>query len=165
MTDCKTCSKCGEVKAGSEFYSGRTRPCKECESSNGAAYRKANPEKVAARKASYRKANPEKVATAVAAWRKANPEKVAAQGPAYCKANPEKVAAGKVAYYKKNAEKIHAMAKFVASEMRPAYVATCIGLPVSRLTPELLALKRQQLKTHRLSKQIAKALKAKGKPV
>ena len=149
MTDCKTCSKCGEVKAVSEFYSGRARPCKKCISADGAAYCKANPEKVVARSAAYRKANHEKAAAYKAAYRKENPEKHAAKNAAWGKANPEKVAAIK---------------KSSVLEMRPAYIAGVIGLPTSHLTPELLALKREQLTTHRLSKQITQAIKAQGAP-
>ena len=190
MTDCKTCSKCGEVKAASEFYLGKARPCKECSRKTNADYYKANSKKLAASATAYYKANPEKAAawrnansekvnTTRNAWRKENPrkmrayrdvwkkknpEKVNATRDAWIKANPEKVAATATAYYKANLEKFTARSKAIASEMRPSYIAQRIGLPVAQLSPELLALKREQLATHRLSKQITQAIKAQGAP-
>ena len=178
MTDCKTCSKCGEVKAVAEFRLHRAS-CKKCALAYEVAYRKANHEKEAARHAAYRKANHEKVAASQAArrkashekvlasqaaYRKANHEKVLARNAAYRKANPKKVAASQAAYRKAIPEKISADNKLYASEMRPSYIAGVIGIKVAQLPPELLALKREQLATHRLPKQITQAIKAQGAP-
>ena len=146
VPDCKVCSKCGEVKAVAEFRVKRNT-CTACGKAYQAAYRKANAEKVAATRAAWLKANPEKMAAYQAAHCKANAGKVAAQRAAYRKANPEKVAA-------KNAAQI--------LKMMPAYLAAVIGLPVSHLSPELIALKREQLATYRLSKQITQAIQAQG---
>jgi hypothetical protein len=41
--------------------------------------------------------------------------------------------------------------------LEPTYVAQRLGIPISRLTPELLDLKREQLTIHRLSKQLKRA--------
>lgn len=149
MSDCKTCSKCREVKAVAEFYLGAGNRCKECSKKQSIAWRNANPKKRAATEAAYQKRNPEKLAARNAAYHKENPEKVAANQKAYRKRNPGVAA------------KLNAA---VCLELRQAYVANCIGLPSAHITPELLDLKRQQLEAHRLSKQIAKALNAKGEP-
>ena len=79
--DTKACTKCGEVKASSEFSrdarskDGLQRKCRVCD----AAYYAANAEKVAAHQAAYRAANPEKLIARNAAYRAKNPEKRAAQ--------------------------------------------------------------------------------------
>lgn len=171
--DCKTCSKCGEVKALSEFYKNCS-PCKNCKDLHVAAYRKANPEKAAARNANWRKANPEKVAAAQAAYRKKkpeNPEKAAARKAAWRKANPENPKERNdrnSAWRKKNPEKLAANRSaygFVErAELRPSYVARMLQIPVSQLTPELLELKREQLLFKRLARDLTQAAKADESP-
>lgn len=91
----------------------------------------------------YRKSNLKKASELQAAWKKRNPGVHAARMAAYRKENPEKEAAARL-------------------EMLPAYVAARLSIPVAVLTPELLALKREQLSIHRLSRQINKAVKAQG---
>ena len=90
----KTCNKCNEEKP-LEGFSKRARAkdglqshCKECRSAISKAYRKANPEKVAASHRAWREANLEKSRASVKAWNEANPEKVAAYGKAWREAHP-----------------------------------------------------------------------------
>lgn len=101
------------------------------------AWREANREKLASRRKAYYEANKEKAASQVKAYREANKEKVAAQDKARSKAN--------------NA----AMCKALSD----SYVAHKLHLRVAELTPELLAMKREQLLLHRLGKQIKAQLK------
>lgn len=93
----KVCARCGEEKPASEFYVDKRRKdglyshCKMCHSVIGADYRKANPEKVAAKNARYSLAHKEEIAARARAWQKANPEKAAARLQAWREANPEYV--------------------------------------------------------------------------
>lgn len=75
----KTCTKCSETKAFSEFYlvSKTKKPravCKKCHNAAGIARAKADPEKHNARSKAWRQANPEKWIATVRAWQKRNPE-------------------------------------------------------------------------------------------
>ena len=108
----KTCTKCGETKPLTEFQRDshrkdgvRTR-CKICTRADSArrmaAYRQANPEKVAATQAKWRDAHRDKIAANTAAYRQANPEKVAASKIAWARANPEKMAAFNAKYQQAN---------------------------------------------------------------
>ena len=129
----KTCTKCGEVKALDAFHQskpGKRHPhCAACALAYAAAYRKANPEKLKAKAKAIRKANLETYRANGAAYRKANPEKKAA------------IAARSIA------------------EMRPSYIGVLLGIHVSALTPELIALKREQLEIRRLARQLKQATK------
>lgn len=97
------------------------------------------------------------------AYRKANKEALAAYNKAYRKANKEALAAHKKVWaatcMKDRRVRFAAYAKAAAEALTPAYVATTLKIPVSTLTPELLALKREQLETHRLARQVKQHLK------
>ena len=79
--------------------------------------------------AAYRDANRKKAYATVAAWKKANPE------------------------YVKN------YATSWRTRLAPSYVSKLLGLRVEDLTPELLALKREQLEIHRLARLAKTTLK------
>lgn len=98
----KTCTKCGEVKAITEFSKHaqnrdklHTR-CKACASVANVAWRAANREKIKAYKAAHRADNREQIKAYKAAWIAANPdyradnrEKINAYHAAWSEANPE----------------------------------------------------------------------------
>ena len=123
--DTKTCTKCRETKPLDVFSKCKAKKdglqqwCKACLCAVAAARYAANPEKAKARQVAWRAANPEKVKALDAVWRARNPEKVKARQVAYC------------------------------DELRPAYVANALRIPVTQVTPELLELKRLQLTIHR----------------
>ena len=131
----KTCTKCGEVKALDAFYNrkrssdGLMGYCKQCTALVASVYRKATPGKFKARKTAYRNANQEKAKAWNSKYRKANREKLKDKA-----------------------------AKLVA-EMGKSYISTLTGIPAAFLTPEVLAIKREQLETHRLAKQLRQATK------
>ena len=91
----KTCSKCGESKALTEYYGdkakrdGRSSHCKSCVKARRAAYCAANREAVADRNRAYREANREAVAERARAWYASNREAIAEQQRAYRAAHPE----------------------------------------------------------------------------
>lgn len=94
----KVCSKCGESKPLTEFYthkSGReagkpTAYCKACYRARSRTYYDANREARISYQAAHRDANREKHALYSAAWYAANSEKHAATVAAYQAANPDK---------------------------------------------------------------------------
>ena len=86
----KQCPKCGEVKAVGEFaWKNRNRgeiqwECKQCKIEYAAAYRKANPGKIAAKDRAYRAANLEKIAAQKKAKKAANIAYLASIRPLQC---------------------------------------------------------------------------------
>lgn len=107
---------------------GRQGKCKACTRAEFRVKFAAHPEVYRARSARWARENPEKANDQSAKWRAANPEKARA------------------AFRKSNSK--------VAGAVTPAYAAQKLGLSVSLLTPELLALKREQLTVSRLAKQL-----------
>ena len=113
----KTCTKCGETKALTEFYKkkggrdGLTPQCKGCENIRMKAYREANKEKTKARHKAYYEANPEKVKAQKKACYEANKEKIKAHKKAYCEANKEKIKARQKAWREANKEELKARHK------------------------------------------------------
>jgi hypothetical protein len=77
----KKCTKCKEYKELDLFHKNKSRKdgkhpyCKRCHGEKVSAWKKANPEKHAARSRAWAKANPEKEAARHSAWQKAHPEK------------------------------------------------------------------------------------------
>lgn len=129
----KKCSKCGEVKSLSAFSKDKSckdglyPQCKGCRK----AYRKANAGKIAEYNKTYQKANADKIAEYHKTYQKA-----------YEKANADKIRERKKAYL-----------KACVDNLTSRYIASKIGLPISDIPPELIELKRTQLKLHRLIKQ------------
>ena len=168
--DTKTCTKCRETKPLDVFSKCKAKKdglqqwCKACLCAVAAARYAANPEKAKAKQVAWRAANPEKVKASQVGRYARNPEKDKALGAARYAANPEKAKARQVAWRAANPEKVKALdavwrarnpekvkARQVAycDELRPAYVANALRIPVTQVTPELLELKRLQLTIHR----------------
>ena len=148
--DTKTCTKCGEAKALTEFYAkangknGLAPTCKACEITRAAEWRAKNSEKCRARLAKWRAENPEKLRAQVTKWRANNPERNRTNCKKWGAENPEKV----IAFSRRSRD-----------NLSPSYVGTQLGIPVAQLTPELLEAKRQQLEIHRLKRQLNATLK------
>lgn len=91
----KVCRDCGEERLVSEFSprknskDGLYSYCNACNAARAAAYREANPDKIAAQKAAYDARNPDREAARKAAWRAENP----GYGRIWRQANPERNAA------------------------------------------------------------------------
>lgn len=110
MSTDRKCKKCGST----DLYSdGRCKPCYKV---SNAAYRAANPEKIAAMKRSYSAANAEKERARAAAWSAANKERKLATGSAYRAAHKQEAKAYKAGWAKANSK--HVVAK--VSEWRKA---------------------------------------------
>ena len=79
----KTCTKCGEEKAVSEYHKrkggrcGVSAVCNKCEAARDKKYREENKEKVSLRHKKYREENPEKIAETAKNWQRKNKEKMA----------------------------------------------------------------------------------------
>lgn len=84
MTNVKTCTKCNETKATTEFYKnkgnrdGLRNDCKRCKQDSVGSYSLKNVEKLRASGRAWKKANKDKVSSYVRAWQKANPAHYAA---------------------------------------------------------------------------------------
>jgi len=117
------------------------------------------PEEKRARKKAYREANKEQVAAKNKAYYEANKEQLVAHQKAYVEANAEKVVAQRKAYYEANKEKYAARNKASRAELKPSHVAVALKMPVSEVPPELLELKRDQLRLVRMNRELKKELK------
>lgn len=89
----KTCSRCGETKARTEFNRDRSRGdglqgrCRSCEAERNAAYHAANKERIAERDAQWREANRERIAEKKAAYYEANRDRLTEYRAEYYEAN------------------------------------------------------------------------------
>lgn len=107
-SELKKCSKCGEVKARTEFHKnsqrkdGTSSQCKCCVRLYHSKYRKANPDKVKAKSAKYYRANTEKEKARCAKYRKENAEKERERHAKYRNANLEKERTRRANYYREN---------------------------------------------------------------
>ena len=108
----KTCTKCGESKALSEYHKdgrfGLKAVCNKCRAAKERKYYEANKEKIAAKAKKYREENKEKIAAGYKKWYEANKEKKAATHKKWYEANKEKIAAWQKKYGQENKEKIAA---------------------------------------------------------
>jgi phage/plasmid-associated DNA primase len=160
--DCKTCTKCGESKPLDAFYAekrnkdGRTGSCKSCADATSRAWAKANPEKVRANAEAWVQRHPEKRKAASRQWHANHPDKSRAAAD---RRDREKLLAGQAAWRARNAEQLQARAKAVVAKLAPSYIANTLRIPLDELTPELLALKREKIEMHRISKQIKNLMK------
>ena len=73
--------------------------------------------------------------------------------------NADAIAVKKREYHFKNRETIAERKRAAGTALAEGYVAVALRIPVAQLTPELLELKRQQLKISRLNRQLRKTLK------
>jgi len=103
----KKCSKCGEVKAVSEFNKNKNRKdglhtyCKKCVKQ----YYQVNKEKTLEQKKQYRQANKEKIKERKKKYYQVNKEKTLEHNKQYRQANKEKIKERKKKYYQANKEK------------------------------------------------------------
>jgi hypothetical protein len=163
----KTCTKCGQKKALSDFNSDRSNAdgkyqwCKTCWREHYAA----NRERILSQQSAYRAANHEKEQARHAAYYEANREKVAARKAAYQVKNREKRSVYYAAYNAANRKKITAYNTEYSRVRRktdPAYALTlrlrCRLLAVlggkwkSASTLKLLGCTIDELKNHLASK-------------
>ena len=150
----KVCTKCGVLRPVEEFHKhklckgGRTTHCKYCVTASTKAWVNANKEKAAAHRKAWREANKETLAASHKAWATANKERVSSNLKAWRAANKEKTAG-----YSRAAQ-----ARYMG-ELHDLYVKRL--LKVKSPTPELIELKREQLKMYRLTKQLQQLLKEK----
>ena len=144
----KKCGKCGEVKPISEFHKNKYTKdglrycCKEC----GKEYRENNTEKLKEYLREYRKNNPEKEKERKRKWRENNPEKIKEY---------------KKDYYKNNTEKEKERSREYCENLHPSYVKhnlKQLGYTEEEITPELIEVKKETLKTKRLIKTIQQKL-------
>ena len=82
-----------------------------------------------------------------------NREKINVYRRNYQRRNPEKAREGTRNYKIKHAEKIREKRLKQVESLADSYVAKKIGISVSQCTPELLELKRAQIKLHRAIKE------------
>ena len=143
-------------------------------------WREANPEKARERDRKKREANPEKyrrlglvsqqryyethkeeVLERLRKKREEDPEKARVTGAAWRKNNPEKFKEAQRARYAANPEKFRAAARKASAKLTDSYVANNLVLPVAECPPELIEMKREQLKLKRLTKQLETVIKEK----
>lgn len=117
-----------------------------------ARYYAENRVKARERAAGYRAENPEKVRETRAKYRVGNLEKVKARAARYKAENPEKVRAA-------DAQKSFRSVSLLTDN----YVAKVMGLHTDQVPPELLELKREQLKHKRALKELKEFLTEEGK--
>jgi hypothetical protein len=129
------CKKCGVVR--------ESRNCKACSTARSKAWAAENRSAIRVHKAKWAAANPEYVAAKSARWAAANPERVAA------------ISAGS---RERNRVETRVRAARKTAEMSNFYIANLLRLPVSQCPPDLISLKREQLRFYRLARQLAAAL-------
>ena len=104
----KKCSKCGEVKAVSEFYKNKyikDRFCNHCKKCMKQYYQ-SNKEKVLEQSKKYYQANNEKIKERQKQYRQANNEKMKQYNKQYYQANNEKMKERQKQYRQANNEKM-----------------------------------------------------------
>jgi len=120
----KKCSKCGVIKAKTEFYKkkaskdGVKPECKVCQSAYSAKYRAENREKVKARHAKYRAENREKVKAREIKYRAENRERLSVRDAKYKKDNLEK---GRVYTQRRRARKANAQGDYTAEQLKARF--------------------------------------------
>ena len=150
----KRCPKCGESKDLGGFYKERSRPdglsgwCRECTRAKNRERYAENKDVVLAATAKYRAENKEQLAITRAA-----------RNARYRAEEPERLKAQAARQYARHKKSLAAKAAEHRSDLSPGYVASTLGLPLPQVTPELLALKREQLLAHRALKALNKTLK------
>ena len=113
----KTCTKCGEEKALSEYHKHKTGrfgvapACNKCKAATDKKYREANKDKIAAWHKKYGEEKKEKIAANGKKYREDHPERKAATGKKYREANKEKIAEYHKKYCQENKEKVAAQKK------------------------------------------------------
>jgi len=164
----KKCSKCGEVKAVSEFYKdkyskdGVRSSCKECKKQ----YYKANNEKILGQKKQHYKANKKKIKKYNKQYQQANKEKIKEHRKQYYQANKEQIKEYNKQYYQANNEQIIEQKKQYdqdnINKLGDTYIKDIIRkqtngmLKASDMPEELIELKRNNIILKRKIKDNAK---------
>ena len=139
----KKCNKCKEEKTASEFYKskegkyGVTSTCKKCHCVATRIWQKNNPEKVIKSQRLYDKKNLEKNSKRMSIWRENNYERNIQNARQWTKNNPDKIKQ----YSKKQ-----------AVNLSDSMVRSIIRINKEDCPPELIEVKRLQLKIKRLCK-------------
>lgn len=141
----KACTKCGAVKLLSEFAR-----CKDCRDGISPICRKCRYQQ----SNDIRKNNREKYLLSERKYREMNIDKVRAQSAAWYLKNKEREAAKKKEWAKNNKEKRREQDRAAAERMNSRYTAKALRMRAAEITPELIALKREQLTIHRLARQL-----------
>lgn len=146
MSETKTCSKCGDVKAVEMFRKRRTK-CRLCEAYEQRVYAKNNPEKVKALRKKYIQKNTAKEKARQKKYREENPEKAKASAKKYREANPGKEKARQKKYHEENPERSKEQHKKAKDELRDSYIKVLLTLQLrckaSELPSELIEVKRK----------------------
>ena len=104
MVDTKTCSKCNETKALSEFRKVSYNSCEACRKAYKKAWYEANKEKNKEQSRVWYEANKEYAKKRAKLYREANKEKRANIDKLYREANKEKIRERRIAYREANKE-------------------------------------------------------------
>ena len=146
---------------------------------------KRNPSKVAATGRAYRNRNQEKVALAQKSWREQNADHIKtyssarnkeryAKNPQHFKeeaakwamANPEKIKAIRARWKKQNPDSVRQSSRDSCARLTDNYVKSALsvnGIPREHATPELIAIKREQLAIKRMARELKKATQGEPK--
>lgn len=173
----KVCTKCNTKKDIQSFTSSSYH-CKECVKIYNVEYRKRNAEKIKRKTATYHQINKDKIKKRSAQWAKDNPEKVKAKQAKYVSKNKDKIKKAKKKYEANNKDKVRSWrAKYVLKnsetikakqrkhnrktieQLADYYIVRLLCqhnklLTPETIPPELIALKRVQLKLKRYLKEI-----------
>jgi hypothetical protein len=158
----KVCTKCGQEKPRSLFYShpmgadGLRSRCKSCCRAECKKWDDAHPEKRREYSLSYHHQNPEKCKKKMRDRYWQDPQKARERVKEWAIQNPEIVRAARAKYNAENGEKISERRKKAVAELSDAYVKHVLTLR-SDLTPsdipqDLVELKRIHLKLKRTLK-------------
>ena len=166
----KTCTKCGEVKALDAFWKNKNRKdgidgrCKQCNRDAANKYRAENIElvrekdraRVAAMTSQSKREKHKK-------WRDANREKVRADGKETMRRlyekDPLRFRNKAKEWRSANYGKAISTTRNGREKLIDGYVAYVLRLPLVDCSPELIALKREQLQIYRITKQLNQAIK------
>jgi len=118
-----------------------------------------NPEKHRARAKAWYAANPERARENNTAWCAANLEKKRESNTAWRAANPEKHRACSLVWSREHPEDVIRQTSKAREDLAPSYVAFVLQMSVKDVTPELLELKREQLRLTRIARELKKELK------
>ena len=178
----KECIKCGKIKCLWAFSKqkkcefGVCPICKKCINKYHKEYRKNNKEKLLEYSKEYRKnnkdmkkihdkkyyeKNKEEIKESCEKWRENNKEEIKEYSKEYRKNNKEKLLEYSKEYRKNNKEKIKKdqdwWNKKYNKDLRNAYIKNQLKytekVPTEQITPEMIELKRQQLKLFREIRQ------------
>lgn len=157
----KRCTKCGEVKGLGEFYvrsrsrDGKTSACKKCSNASSYDYSKRNNLRVRAINMKYVKAHRDEINKRTKQYKSAKRANdnlwladVNAKRKLWRRLNPDTER-----LYRKRSSQARKV------KITVSYIASVMRMPVKQVTPELLALKRQQITYLRLARQLRKELR------